>query len=56
MTGQSEKREKNNEREKEISALKTSIPSALRRPKICSVLRDFICESELNRKYAVSLK
>lgn len=39
-----------------ISALKTSIPSVLRRPKICSVLRDFICEKELNRKYAVSIK
>lgn len=39
-----------------ISALKTSIPSVLRRPKICSVLRDFICENELNRKHAVSMK
>lgn len=39
-----------------ISALKTSIPSSLRRPKICSVLRDFICENELKRKCTVSIK
>lgn len=39
-----------------ISAFKTSIPSVFRRPKICSVLRDFICENELNRKYGVSIK